>query len=714
MNRPMITNDNTQKGDNKHAQSILRASVEPGFTELKAALTEVCDALMAISSGNPGCRVSENGDAELIRTLKRAVNETAEGCGQMVEMAHEFAIGMAELFDVFNRVAAGDLTARMQGHSDMELMNLLKERSNQMIHSVSTEIERRKEAQEALSGLHKELEDRVKQRTAQLSRTNKKLRGQVRERRQTVDELRLANRKIVEQQRALVQGEKLDVLVQMAGATAHELNQPLTVLLANIDLLNKHLNDPKRFPEYVSRIESAGTRIADIVKKVGNIRHNDVRPYVGRTAVIDLDQKVKVLLVESPANYLQKLNGILQDNAQIDVTRVASIEEAGKWVESNSVDVIFSTHIIDGGNSFSLMEHLQERRVETPVVVFTERANEVIASQVIRAGACDSMPVDQVDAETVYLAIGGALEKARLKRQTKMIAQRIGLLTTRDQLTGLLTRPRFMEMLGHRVAVHQKSSGNLALLIADIDGLKDINDRYGYGAGNAVLRDVAGILSESIEEGDLTCRYGGQEFMALLRHTSPKKTRSICERFKNRVEQKKFRARTSEISATVSIGYANYHQLTRASAAELVEKACQALARAKDKGENRLMAYSHHLPWQAPRLGRLLVSEGIVTERQLDKALSEQKRRFGETLVNGGRVEPDQLEEALKLQNQTSEKLGQILKRLGHITAGDIMWAVTTMKRKLGAIMQENGFLTHYELHQALAMQQYRPRWTAS
>ena len=307
----MITKDNTQNTDNKYAQNILRASVEPGFTELKAALTEVCDALMAISSGNPGCRVSENGDAELIRTLKRAVNETAEGCGQMVEMAHEFAIGMAELFDVFNRVAAGDLTARMQGHSDMELMNLLKERSNQMIHSVSTEIERRKEAQEALSGLHKELEDRVKQRTAQLSRTNKKLRGQVRERRQTVDELRLANRKIVEQQRALVQGEKLDVLVQMAGATAHELNQPLTVLLANIDLLNKHLDDPKRLPEYVSRIESAGTRIADIVKKVGNIRHNDVRPYVGRTAVIDLDQKVKVLLVESPANYLQKLNGIL-------------------------------------------------------------------------------------------------------------------------------------------------------------------------------------------------------------------------------------------------------------------------------------------------------------------------------------------------------------------------------------------------------------------
>jgi two-component system cell cycle response regulator len=691
-------------------EAVPKASRQPDLTALTTALTEIRQALTAISSGDPSYRISENGDMEPIRSLKQAINATAESCGEMVAMAHEFAIGLAELFDVFHRVGEGDLTARMQGHSDMELINLLKERANQMIHSVSREIQRRKAAREALGVLHKELEHRVEQRTAQLSKSNKKLRRQVRERRQTVNELRLANRKIVEQQRALVQGERMNVLVQMAGATAHELNQPLTVLLANIDLLNKNLHDPKRLSHYLSRVETAGTRIAEIVRKISNIRHDDVRPYIGPTEVIDLDQKVKILLVDNLSNDLHKLTHILDANSQIEVTRAGSIAEAEQSVERNSFDVIFSVHVLGDGNSFSLIDHLQERRVETPVVVFTEKANEVIASQVIRAGACDSMPVDQIDAETVYLSIGGALEKARLKRQTEMIAQRIGVLTTRDKLTGLLTRQHFMELLGHRIAVHQKGDGDLALFIADVDGMKEINDRYGYSAGNRVLRDVAGILSECIEEGDLACRYGGQEFMALLRNTGAEKARRICEEFKYRVKRQKFRARTLEFSATITIGYAAHQQRAQESVTELIEKAYQALAAAKAKGFNRVAAYSPHLPWRGLRLGRLLVSEGLISERQLDKALSEQKQRLGETLVNGGRLDPDQLDEALKEQEKSAEKLGQILKRLGHATTNDVVWALKAMKRKLGVIMQENGFLTHYELHQALARQYHRPR----
>lgn len=692
-------------------QSRGRGADMPEAAQLTAALAEVSEALMTISSGDPSFRVSEDGDTEPIRTLKRAVNDTAESCGQMVEMAHEFAIGLAELFDVFDRVVQGDLAARMQGHSRLELLNLLKKRANETIHSVSTEILRRKEAQEALSALHQELGHRVEERTAQLSRANRKLRKQVRERRETVKELRLANRKIVEQQRALVQGERLDVLVQMAGATAHELNQPLTVLLANIDLLNKDLSDPVKVSQYVSRIESAGTRIADIVKKVGNIRHDDVRPYVGPTAVIDLDQKVKVLLVENAARELETLNRILKDNKQIHVSRVKGMKAAVRRIGRDSFDVIFSAHRIDEDTSFSLIESLQERRVDTPVVVLTEKANEVIASQVIRAGASDSMPVDQVDAESVYLAIDGALEKARLKRQTKTIAERIGVLTTRDKLTGLLTRRHFTELLENQMARHQTGDRDMTLFVADVDGLKGINDQHGYGSGDAVLRDVGRMLTESIREGDLACRYGGQEFMALLRNKGAKAAHAVCQAFKDRVQRHRFRVNTSEFCVTVSIGYAGFPQLTQKSSTEFIEKAHQALAEAKASGENRLTAYSSKTPWQAPRLGRLLVSEGVITERQLDRALSEQKCRIGETLVNGGRLNPEELDEALKHQKQTREKLGQTLKRLGYASAGDIAWALKTMKRKLGAIMRENRFLTHYELHQALTMQQHRPRW---
>ena len=118
--------------------------------ELALGLSEVFEALKEISSGDPLVRIPEISELQLISKLKHMVNVTAENLGEIVDLSHEFAIGLAEHFDVLHRVSKGDLAARVSGTSDLELLESLKQVTNQMIGSVSREITERKRAEKEL------------------------------------------------------------------------------------------------------------------------------------------------------------------------------------------------------------------------------------------------------------------------------------------------------------------------------------------------------------------------------------------------------------------------------------------------------------------------------------------------------------------------------------------------------------------------------------
>ncbi len=126
--------------------------------EMALGLSEVFEALAKISSGDPLVRVSEDSSLELISKLKQLVNKTAENMGEMVDLTHEFAMGLAEHFDVLHRVTRGDLTARVKGESGIEILESLKNETNRMIKSVHNEINERKR----LMADHKQSEEKYR------------------------------------------------------------------------------------------------------------------------------------------------------------------------------------------------------------------------------------------------------------------------------------------------------------------------------------------------------------------------------------------------------------------------------------------------------------------------------------------------------------------------------------------------------------------------
>jgi PAS domain S-box-containing protein len=200
--------------------------------ELALGLSEVFEALKKISSGDPTVRIPEGSRIELIGKLKHIVNLTAEEIGEIVDQSHEFAMGLAEHFDVLHKVSTGNLHARVSGKSKIELLESLKKVMNKTIESISREINERKRAEAALQKAHSELEHRVEERTAELTTANRKMKQEIAERKRVEEALRESEirfRRVTEaafEGVAVTEGDTLiDVSEKLAQLFGYERSQ---------------------------------------------------------------------------------------------------------------------------------------------------------------------------------------------------------------------------------------------------------------------------------------------------------------------------------------------------------------------------------------------------------------------------------------------------------------------------------------------------------
>jgi diguanylate cyclase (GGDEF)-like protein len=129
---------------------------------------------------------------------------------------------------------------------------------------------------------------------------------------------------------------------------------------------------------------------------------------------------------------------------------------------------------------------------------------------------------------------------------------------------------------------------SFSVLMIDIDHFKQINDEHGHPVGDVVLRDVAHLLKDTLRTVDAVGRYGGEEFLAVLPHTTSEEAVQTAERVRLRVEQHAFKVQDKVLKVTISIGVATYPGGHADSASTLIREADQALYRAKDAGRNRV------------------------------------------------------------------------------------------------------------------------------
>jgi diguanylate cyclase (GGDEF)-like protein len=168
--------------------------------------------------------------------------------------------------------------------------------------------------------------------------------------------------------------------------------------------------------------------------------------------------------------------------------------------------------------------------------------------------------------------------------ELQVLNVRLEELSVTDGLTGLFNHRHFWNLLHNELSRADRSKGDLAIILLDIDDFKMVNDQFGHPVGDVLLQSFADAVRESVRETDIVARYGGEEFAIMLPNTERNGAMRVAEKIRQSIEQMNFKVPDTDvtISVTASIGVSIYQGNRR----ELFKAVDQALYVSKNKGKN--------------------------------------------------------------------------------------------------------------------------------
>ena len=194
-----------------------------------------------------------------------------------------------------------------------------------------------------------------------------------------------------------------------------------------------------------------------------------------------------------------------------------------------------------------------------------------------------------VIAPPIYWLVLNPIHKEYEKRlKAEGEAEEMSRMAITDSLTRIMNRRGITVGLLDAMAQAERYRTPLTVAMADIDHFKEVNDTHGHKAGDRVLKDVAAILSDALRMPDKVGRYGGEEFLMILPHTSLTQGRKIADRIRASVSKWDFDLGAKKIRLTISIGLCQFK--SGEDLEQFLSHADKALYEAKKGGRNLVVA----------------------------------------------------------------------------------------------------------------------------
>lgn len=267
-----------------------------------------------------------------------------------------------------------------------------------------------------------------------------------------------------------------------------------------------------------------------------------------------------------------------------DHTVFISIDGANiiEKIKAYNIDIILIDIILPKTNGYELIDIIlkDEGTKDLPIIMVSKVTSGESVKTALDMGAFDYIKKPVEPLETIA-RVDSAL---RLKSKQDLLKE----FADKDSMTKLYNRSYFNRLLPRLFRDRSGFGKGLSLAMIDCDYFKRINDTYGHLAGDSVLISVANTLQQSIRAIDFACRFGGEEFSVLMPDTSMQEGVLVCEIIRDKIQKIKHVIDMHEFQVTVSIGVSHMKQEDDMTYVDFINKADQALYKAKNDGRNRV------------------------------------------------------------------------------------------------------------------------------
>ncbi|MCK4810480.1 MAG: GGDEF domain-containing protein [Candidatus Omnitrophica bacterium] len=252
------------------------------------------------------------------------------------------------------------------------------------------------------------------------------------------------------------------------------------------------------------------------------------------------------------------------------------------WVLRQNQSLIVGNFPEDFRFDYTQSLAFRERDIHSFIVSPISLGDKVLGLVRIESRKKESFSLDDLRLLRIFCDVGAAvLERAELFEKIKELA-------IKDALTGLFLRDIFMDKLEEELKRACFSNTKLGFAILDIDDFKKINDTYGHGVGDLVLKKVAGILKKVIgDSGNMVSRFGGEEFVFFVVRTQKEEVKKMAELVRDQIDSAKVNTRRKTVNFSISLGLVICPDDARDSL-RLISRADKLLYEAKRKGKNRI------------------------------------------------------------------------------------------------------------------------------
>jgi diguanylate cyclase (GGDEF)-like protein len=300
-----------------------------------------------------------------------------------------------------------------------------------------------------------------------------------------------------------------------------------------------------------------------------------------------------ILVIDDSDAHRSEIRKALETSNQIDSILEAADGLRGlKLLLEEAVDVVLCDLELPGidGEKLLRMKNSVPAGSNIPFLFITATSNHERKARLLEEGACDAIakPFHRAD---LIARLHLHLKVKRLRDELMVKNATLARMSTVDGLTDLYTRRYAMDCLSIEFLRARRYATPLAIIMADLDQFKEVNDRFGHPGGDAVLRGVSDLLRAELRATDVAGRYGGEELIVLFPQNLSDGAAVMAERWRERVEATSFELPDGrQAGVTVSIGVAGYEEGFE-TPYDLVAAADSALYLAKQKGRNRVELY---------------------------------------------------------------------------------------------------------------------------